>query len=218
MSALERALRQRNRVLDDGPRADVGWLDAIERELAELAVAVAAARAQTVTRLGALVGARRDTMFPYAEVALAGDVETWCAASPALEVEDRYRAVLQTNRPQDAAAGRTLIGPQTADLLVRHGPKAMEASLCSTGEQKALLVALVLAHARLVAETSGIAPVVLLDEIAAHFDAPRRTALFAELAELPSQVWMTGADVAAFADVGAEAQRLRVTAGHVEPA
>ena len=217
VAALERALRQRNRVLEDGFRADGGWLDAIEREVAELAVAVAAARTETVRRLDALVGARIGTPFPHAHLALQGDVEAWCAELPALEVEDRYRASLRASRPQDAAARRTLLGPQTTDLLVRHGPKATDASLCSTGEQKALLVALVLAHARLVADTSGIAPVILLDEIAAHFDAPRRLALFRELAELPSQVWMTGADAGAFDHVGADAQWLRVTPGAVEP-
>ncbi len=217
VASLERALRQRNRALEDGFRADAAWLDAIEREVAELAVAVAAARTETVDRLAALVGARRGSPFPHAEVALVGDVERWCAEANALEVEDRYRATLKSSRGQDAAAGRTLVGPQTTDLLVRHGPKVMEAGLCSTGEQKALLVALVLAHAQLVTETSGIAPVILLDEIAAHFDARRRAALFDELAKTPSQVWMTGADADAFAAVGAEAQRLRVTPGRVDP-
>ena len=215
VASLERVLRQRNRVLEDGPRADGGWLDAIEREVAELAVAVAAARTETVRRLDALVGARRGTAFPHAHLALHGDVEAWCTELPALEVEDRYRAVLRASRPQDAAARRTLLGPQTADLLVRHGPKATDAGLCSTGEQKALLVALVLAHARLVANTSGIAPVILLDEIAAHFDAPRRLALFAELASLSGQVWMTGAEASAFDQVIGDAQRLRVTPGRV---
>ena len=217
VAALERALRQRNRVLEDGARADGAWLDAIEREVAELAVAVAVARTETVTQLGALVGARRDPIFPWAEVTLAGEVEEWCASLPALDVEDRYRNLLKGGRAKDAAAGRTLVGPHTSDLQVRHGPKAVDASLCSTGEQKALLVALVLAHAKLVAYTSGIAPVILLDEIAAHFDAPRRAALFGELADLSSQVWMTGADSDAFVAVGPAARRIRVTPGRVEP-
>ena len=215
VAGLERALRQRNRVLEDGPRADPVWLDAIERELAELAVAVAAARGETVTRLAALLASRRDAAFPWAVVALAGEVETLCANHAALEVEDRYRATLRASRAADAAAGRTLVGPQTADLLVRHGPKGVDAALCSTGEQKALLVGLVLAHARLVADLSGIAPVVLLDEIAAHFDAVRRAALFAELEALPGQVWMTGAEASAFADVVGDVQRLRVEPGRV---
>lgn len=212
VAAMERALRQRNRVLEEGRRADAVWLDAIEREVAELAVAVAAARTETVGRLAALIGARHDTAFPWAEVTLAGEVEALCASYAALDVEDRYRAMLKANRTQDAAAGRTLIGPQTADLVVRHGPKAVEAGLCSTGEQKALLVGLVLAHARLVADLSGLAPIILLDEIAAHFDAVRREALFADLASLGSQVWMTGADETAFAAIIGDAQHL-----HVEP-
>lgn len=214
VAALERALRQRNRVLEDGYRADTSWLEAIEREVAALAVAVASARQETVARLAALLAARRDSAFPWAEIALAGEIEALCAEHPALEVEDRYRAMLRASRGQDAAAGRTLVGPQSSDLLVRHGPKTTEAALCSTGEQKALLVGLILAHARLVAEGSGLAPVILLDEIAAHFDARRRTALFAELAGLPSQVWMTGADEAAFAELH-EARHLRVVPGHV---
>ncbi len=217
VSAMERALRGRNKVLENGWRADVSWLDAIEREVASLGVAVAAARSDTVARLGALLAERRDAAFPWAAVALAGNIELLCADRPALEVEDRFRALLKSNRGADAAAGRALIGPQAADLVVRHGPKDVEAGLCSTGEQKALLIGLVLAHARLVADLSGIAPVILLDEIAAHLDATRRRALYAELAALPGQVWMTGADAHAFDGVDDDAQRLRVTPGRVEP-
>lgn len=217
VAALERALRQRNRVLEEWPRADRAWLDAIEREVAELAVAVAAARAETVTRLSQLIDATRDaaSLFPWADVRIEGDVETLCAGIPALEAEDRYRALLRDSRARDAAAGRTLSGPQTSDLVVRHGPKDIEAGLCSTGEQKALLTGLVIAHARLVAGLSGLAPVILLDEIAAHFDAARREALFDTLSGLPGQVWMTGADLAAFAPVVARAQVLSVAPGRV---
>ncbi len=218
VAAMERALRQRNRVLEDGHRADPVWLDAIERELAELAVAVAAARGETVARLDALLGERRDAAFPWAAIALSGEVEALCATHAALEVEDRYRATLKANRALDAAAGRTLVGPQAADLLVRHGPKGVDAAMCSTGEQKALLVGLVLAHARLVADLSGLAPVILLDEVAAHFDAARRAALFAELDALPGQVWMTGAEADVFAAVTGDAQRLLIRDGRVEGA
>jgi DNA replication and repair protein RecF len=211
---MERAMRQRNRILEEGSRADPAWLDSIEREVAELAVAVAAARTETIGRLSALIDRRRDGVFPWAGVGLSGDLETLCATMPAIDVEDRYRAILKTSRAQDAAAGRTLIGPHVADLLVRHGPKDMEATLCSTGEQKALLVGLVLAHARLVADFSGVAPVILLDEIAAHFDAERRVALIDALAALPGQIWMTGAEASVFETVP-NAQHLRVTPGHV---
>lgn len=216
VNALERALRNRNRLLEDS-RSDRLWLDATERELAELAVAVAAARHETVTRLAALITREKDVAspFPFAELALKGEVEALVAVRPALEAEDRYRDMLRDNRSRDAAAGRTLIGPQTADLIVRHGPKDIEAARASTGEQKALLVGLLLAHAQLVADLSGIRPLVLLDEIAAHFDTPRRRALYDRLESLGAQVFMTGADHEAFASLKGRAQMLRVEAGNV---
>ncbi|MDB5651112.1 MAG: recF [Hyphomicrobiales bacterium] len=216
VNALERALRNRNRLLED-QTSDTNWLDATEREIAELGVAVAAARSETVSRLASLVAAERDdaSPFPWAELALAGALEAMIPDHPALEVEERYRAILRANRGRDAAAGRTLIGPQASDLVVRHGPKNADAARSSTGEQKALLVGLVLAHARLVASMSGMAPFVLLDEIAAHFDPVRRAALYDGLARLGAQVWMTGADPAAFADIAPRATKLAVTPGHI---
>lgn len=216
VSALERALRNRNRLLEEA-RPDAVWLDAAEHEVAELGVAVAAARAETVSRLAALIAAGRDdaSPFPCAEVALIGDVETLVGERPALAAEETFRRWLRQSRARDAAAGRALIGPQTADLAVRHGPKQIEAALCSTGEQKALLVGLVLAQARLVSAMSGVAPLVLLDEIAAHFDPARRAALFDALAALGGQVWLTGADPAAFAAMPAGAAVFEVAAGHV---
>jgi DNA replication and repair protein RecF len=217
VSALERALRNRNRLLEDDS-SDRAWLDAAEREIAELAVAVAAARSETVSRLASLVASGRDdaSPFPWAELALAGELEAMIPDHPALEVEERYRAILRNGRARDAAAGRTLVGPQASDLVVRHGPKNADAARSSTGEQKALLVGLVLAHARLVASMSGMTPLVLLDEIAAHFDPLRRAALYDGLARLGAQVWMTGADPAAFADVASRATMLSVTPGRVE--
>ena len=218
VSALERALRGRNRLLEDG--GERAWLDALEREIAELAVAVAAARGEAVGRLAALIGEEPDlsSPFPWADIRLDGALEALCAADTALEAEDRYRAILRDGRARDAAAGRALVGPQASDLLVRHGPKNQEAALCSTGEQKALLVGLVLAHARLVAALSGLAPVILLDEITAHLDASRRGALFEALAGMASQVWMTGADEAAFAPLAGQATLMRVEPGRVVPA
>ncbi len=137
------------------------------------------------------------------------------AERPALEAEDLYRALLRENRARDAAAGRTLIGPQASDLAVLHGPKQCEARRASTGEQKALLVGLVLAHARLVAAMSGIAPLVLLDEIAAHFDPARRNALFDALQALGGQVWMTGADERLFDDLRGRADIFAVAGGRL---
>ena len=216
VSALERALRNRNRLLEER-MPDRSWLDAAEREVAELGVAVAAARLEALARLTALIVERQDASspFPWAELAIAGEIEAMLAIHPALEVEDLYRRMLRDNRNRDAAAGRTLSGPHTSDLKVRHGAKQAGAEQCSTGEQKALLTGLVLAHAHLVATVSGMAPVLLLDEVAAHFDIMRRERLFADLAALGSQVWMTGADAAAFSSLAGRADMLRVGEGQV---
>lgn len=217
VNALERALRDRNRILDERPH-DAGWLDAIERQVAELGVAVAAARAEAVTRLGALIEETRDdaSPFPWTMLALDGELDRLVAALAAVDAEDAYQALLKQNRPRDKAAGRTLIGAQATDLKVRHGPKDIAAGQGSTGEQKALLVGLVLAHARLVAAMSGLAPIVLMDEIAAHFDPRRRTALYEALGELGCQVWMTGADESLFRDLPPGSARLLVTPGRAE--
>ena len=133
-------------------------------------------------------------------------------SGPALKAEDGYRASLRDNRGRDAAAGRTLIGPHLSDFLVWHGPKQAPAAASSTGEQKALIVGLALAHARLVAEMSGIAPLALLDEIAAHFDPRRRAALYDALARLGGQVFLTGADPAVFAELEGRAEMFEVSA------
>jgi DNA replication and repair protein RecF len=217
VNALERALRSRNRVLEESPE-DGLWLDAIEREVAELAVAVAAARRETVERLAALIIDTRDdaSPFPFATLALEGEIDRLVSTLPAVDAEDRYRTLLHEGRVRDRAAGRTLAGPQASDLLVRHGPKDIPAGTASTGEQKALLIGLVLAHAHLVATMSGIAPLILLDEVAAHLDPRRRTGLFERLDALGAQVWMTGADPALFAELRDNADILQVVPGRVE--
>jgi DNA replication and repair protein RecF len=217
VSALERALRSRNRLLED-PRPDPHWLDAVEHQTAELAVAITAMRVETVARLQAALAARRKgcaSAFPAAAIGLQGWMEELVPLHPAVEIEDRYRAVLRENRPRDAAAGRTLEGAHLTDLVVRHADKDTAAADASTGEQKALLIGLVLAHAGLLAEMTGFAPVLLLDEVVAHLDPSRRRALYTELEKLEAQVWMTGADVAAFADVAATAEVLEITPGDV---
>jgi DNA replication and repair protein RecF len=218
VNALERALRSRNRVLEENPD-DRLWLDALEREVAELAIAVAAARRETVERLASLILETREeeSPFPFATMGLEGDLDTLIATLPAVDAEDRYRAILRDNRSRDRAAGRTLVGPQASDLLVRHGPKDIPANTASTGEQKALLIGLVLAHARLVASMSGIAPFVLLDEVAAHLDPRRRAGLYGTLESLGGQVWMTGADPGLFAELQGRADLLQVSAGVIEP-
>lgn len=217
---FERALRGRNKLLEEGSRRDArrsAWLDAIEREAAELGAAIAAARAETVSRLADIVMRGRDGVSPFAwpMIALHGEFDTAIRGLSSLDAEEVYRAGLAAGRERDAAAGRTLMGPHTVDLLVRHGPKDVAAQECSTGEQKALLVSLVLAHARLVGDMTGMAPVTLLDELAAHFDPRRRRALFEILLELGAQVLMTGADASAFADLGERARIYDMTPGQV---
>src|SRR5689334_16859104 len=212
VNALERALRSRNRLLED-PRPDPHWLDAIEHETAELAVAVAAQRVETVHRLQGALAARKDDVFPSAEIALEGWMERLLPDHPAAEIEARYRDILRDNRPRDAAAGRTLDGPHLTDLAVVYAPKGIPAADASTGEQKALLIGLVLAHSNLLAEMTGFAPVLLLDEVVAHLDPGRRTALYDALGRLGAQVFMTGADPAAFADVAPQADVFTVTPG-----
>jgi DNA replication and repair protein RecF len=216
VSKFEQALRGRNRLLEEGG-PDPRWLSAAEQEIAALGVAVASARLETTQRLQALIDSTRDesSAFPHAVIALQGELEAMLAEHPAIAVEERYREMLAQSRRRDAAAGRALVGPQTSDLLARHGPKDAPARECSTGEQKALLVGLVLAQARLLAGLRGAAPLVLLDEIAAHFDAKRREALYDELERLGSQVFMTGADPTLFASLESRAEIFLVTPGHL---
>ena len=217
VAALDRSLRSRNRLLEVR-NFDDHWCDAIERETAELAVAVAATRGQTLTRLAAMLRLRgTGSAFPSAEIALDGWMENALPNEPATAVEDRYREILRNGRARDAAAGRTLDGPHLSDLQVAYAPKNIPARDASTGEQKALLIGLVLAHATLVAETTGITPLLLLDEVVAHLDPGRRKALFDELAKLRAQVWMTGADPLAFTDIGASGEMFDVNSGCVTP-
>ena len=216
VAALERSLRSRNRLLEDG-RSDPHWLDAVEHETAEIAVAVAAARAETVARLSAALAAARDEGFPRAEIALGGWMEQLMPDHSAIEIEDRYRALLKDSRARDAAAGRTLDGPHLSDLAVTHAGKGIASREASTGEQKALLIRLVLAHAGLIKDMTGFAPLLLLDEIVAHLDPGRRAALYDALSNLGAQVWMTGADPAALGDIVGRAQVFEVRAGTVAP-
>jgi DNA replication and repair protein RecF len=216
VNALERSLRSRNRLLEE-TRPDTHWLDAVEHETAELAVAVAGQRVETVSRLDGVLASRKGSAFPPAEIALDGWMEKLIPEHPAIEIEERYRAVLRDNRARDAAAGRTSDGPHLTDLKVTYAHKGIAAADASTGEQKALLIGLVLAHGRLIAEMTGFAPILLLDEIVAHLDPARRAALHVELAQLGGQVWMTGADPALFAEVGDDAMIVEVASGRLEP-
>jgi DNA replication and repair protein RecF len=215
VNALERSLRSRNRLLEDA-RPDTHWLDAVEHETAELAVAVAGQRVETMRRLDAVLAARKGSAFPPAEIALDGWMEQLIPNHPAAEIEERYRAVLRDNRARDAAAGRTLDGPHLTDFKVVYAAKGTPAAEASTGEQKALLIGLVLAHARLVAEMTRFAPLLLLDEVVAHLDPARRAALHVELLQLGAQVFMTGADPALFAEIDGDARRIEVAAGRLK--
>lgn len=214
VSHFERAMAQRNRLLEQGVRENAR-LEGLEVIMAETGVAIAAARAQTVAALATTIEARRDrasaSAFPWARLALEGELEAALAERPAVEVEDAYARTLARVRERDRGAGRALDGPHRSDLVVGHGPKDAPARQCSTGEQKALLVGLILAHAELMAERrQGAAPILLLDEIAAHLDAARRAALFDEIVAIGTQAWMTGTDQEAFSALGERAQMLRL--------
>lgn len=216
VSAYERAIRGRNRLLEEA-RPDARWLDALETEIAELAVAIAAARRELVGALSAAIAqARGASAFPHAELALEGTLERELEAASAVEAEDRHRARLREGRGRDAAAGRTLEGPHRSDLLVTHGPKGVAAGRASTGEQKALLLGLVLAQARVVGRLTGRAAILLLDEVAAHLDAGRRAALFDTLEDLGGQAFMTGTDAGLFEAVAGRAEMFTVAEGRLE--
>jgi DNA replication and repair protein RecF len=193
----ETAMRERARLLKYGPR-DPAWLDGLENEMAEAGVLIAQARAQTVEKLaGALAERGEAGAFPAAALQLSDELH--------LSSADAMRAGFAASRLRDAEAGRTLVGPHTTDLAVRHTAKRAEARDCSTGEQKALLISIMLADARELARArGGLAPILLLDEIAAHLDAIRRTALFEEISALSAQAWMTGTDLSLFAGCRAE--------------
>jgi DNA replication and repair protein RecF len=221
LGQFERAMAQRNRLLADGVREEARFAG-LERIMAETGVATAAARAAAVAELAGTIATRRDAApaspFPWADLAIAGALEADLAHNPAVDVEDAYAATLRRSRERDRAAGRTLDGPHRADLIVGHGPKAMPAAVCSTGEQKALLVGLVLAHADHVRRhRDGRAPILLLDEIAAHLDPTRRAALFDEIVALEGQTWMTGTDPEGFTALAGRAQFFHVEEGRVGP-
>ena len=218
---FERAMQSRNRLLADGVR-DPTQFAAFERIMAEAGVAVAAARAQAATAMAEIIEQRRErepaSPFPWATIAIEGALEANLAGKAAVDVEDDYVRTLANARERDRAAGRTLDGPHRSDLVVAHGEKHMAARLCSTGEQKALLLGLVLAHAELVAaRQDGVAPVLLLDEITAHLDESRRAALFAEILRLRAQAWMTGTDLSSFAALTGKARFFHVDDGQVTP-
>jgi DNA replication and repair protein RecF len=209
----ETAMRERLRLLKFGPR-DPAWLDGLEKEMAETGVAMAIARADTVARLNVALAERGSAgAFPCAQLALEGEADALVAES-ADAAEDAFRARFSKMRMRDAEARRTTFGPHTSDLAVRHTEKRMNAADCSTGEQKALLISIVLADAwELARARSGHAPILLLDEVAAHLDLKRRHALFDEILALGAQAWMTGTDLSLFDGLATRADVFLVNAG-----
>ncbi|MEO9787080.1 MAG: DNA replication and repair protein RecF, partial [Aurantimonas coralicida] len=214
----ERAMRSRNRLLADN-RLDDSWLSGIEAQMAELGIAMALARSELVGMLAGMIARTgAGSPFPSAGLELTSGYDGLDLARPSADIEDEARMRLRSARYGDRAAGRTLEGAHRAELSVTHLAKAMPAALSSTGEQKALLIGLVLAHARLVAAMSSLPPLLLLDEIAAHLDPGRRAALFDLIAELGVQAFMTGTDASLFAALGDRAQIMEVSGGTVRPA
>ena len=204
LSAYERVMRERLKLLREGP-ADPSWLKALEEEMAAHGVAIAAARGQSVARLDHSC-ATTSGPFPQARLAIEGEVDQWLEQGPALAAEDALRQRLQAQRRSDAESGTTIFGPHRSDLRVHHLGNGMEAALCSTGEQKALLLAILLAQGRILTAQKGQAPIMLLDEVAAHLDAERRAALFDEILDLKTQAWLTGTDAALFEGLRRRAQ------------
>ncbi len=210
-SAYEKAGRERMRLLTDGP-ADADWLTALEARLAQAGSLVATARARTLAALQDEIGTRADRPFPMAELTLTGDWERLALAGVGLaEMEEKLARDLAAGRARDAAAGRSLTGPHRGDLSVIHAEKQRPAAECSTGEQKALILNLILAQAaRLSRAESDPDPILLLDEVAAHLDRRRRAALFDEIEALKLQAFLTGTDGHLFEDLKGRAQGIHV--------
>jgi DNA replication and repair protein RecF len=218
LARYEHALQERSQLLrQNGPAGwDPAWLGALEQQIAEGGVAIAAARRELIERLGHAV-ARGVGPFPRAALSLDGAVERWLTETPALAAEDRFREQLAADRARDAESGGALCGPHRSDLAVAHLTRGLPAAQCSTGEQKALLISIVLAQARVQIDSRGVAPILLLDEVVAHLDAIRRTALFEEILALDLQAWLTGTETGLFAELGGRAQFFGVRDAVVTP-
>lgn len=220
-SDYEKAMRNRNRLLEEVPNHQAGqWLDAAESQLASLGTAIILARYELISLLTGLIkqmSTEQKSVFPTAHLALAGELEAMAAEGLyGFDLEDRFKKQLHDLRHRDRAAKRTLTGPHRADLIVRHAEKDIEAGLCSTGEQKALLIGLVLAHGMLTRKVSKLTPIILLDEVAAHLDIDRRAALFDRIHAIGGQAFMTGTDRNLFDAMGSRAQYFTAHNGTLE--
>ncbi len=218
LGRYDRAMRQRNRLFQMR-EGSASLFEGLEEQMAEAGTAIAAARLDATARLAALIERMRtergEGPFPWASVALEGQLEAALATRSATEIEDEFRLALEAGRERDRAATRALEGPHLSDLIVMHGPKGAPAAQCSSGEQKALLIGLVLAKAELITSVEGVPPLILLDEVAAHLDEARREALFGQILALKSQAWMTGTDRDLFRPLREEAQIFAVNRGMI---
>lgn len=221
VTRYENALSQRARLLKEVANPDPAWLEGLEASMAESGIAVAAARLEFCLRLQEAcrqAGGAEAALFPRARLAVTGTIEELLNNAPALEVEDMFRYQLRQTRPQDALNGGAATGPHRADFAVRYIAKDMPAAQCSTGEQKALLMGIILAHGRLIAAERGAPPVLLLDEVAAHLDEERRAALYELLLDLKGQFWLTGTDRTLFEPLENRGVFLEVEGGRIAPA
>ena len=207
------ALRERKKLLQSWTQ-DTSWLDAIENSLAEMGVAITVTRQDLIRRLSPIIG-KNMGLFPSAIISMEGEVENWLENNSALEVEQRFKEELKKSRADGLSESNQTPGPHRSEFNCLHSSNKMEASFCSTGEQKALLVSIMLSHAILRKKECGSAPILLLDEISAHLDERRRSSLFELLQNLESQIWMTGTESSAFSDILKIAEAYNISEGKI---
>ena len=217
VTRYENAMRQRSKLLQEGG-ADPAWLEGLEGQMAETGAAISAARLDFTARLQAACDSSPSEYFPLAHLKATGTIEELLESSSALEVEEMFKYSLVQSRQQDGLRGGAATGPHKSDLAVRYAEKNMAADQCSTGEQKALLIGIIMAHAKLIEAERGAPPILLLDEVAAHLDETRRAALYDLLIGLGGQVWLTGTDQNLFSAIENRAQFFEVRNSQLQPA
>jgi len=218
VSRYENAMRQRAKLLQENSAADPSWLSGLEQQMAQTGIAIAAARLDFMGKLSRFcseIDDIQEQFFPKADIKISGTIEELLSKSPAIEVEEMFRYQLEQSRNIDAQKGGASTGPHKSDVQVRYTSKNMPAAHCSTGEQKALLITIIIAHSRMMASEKGQTPIVLLDEVAAHLDEVRRAALFDILIAIGGQVWMTGTDASLFSAITQKAQFFEIDSGKI---